>query len=155
MLVCSLSVRGESDDHVAGCYIGIVYHVGATHTACHGAVNDYGAHQIAHVGCLSTGGIDTYTHFAQFGEEFFGAVDDRCDDFARYEHFVAPYCAAHQYVVGGAYAEQIVDVHDQRILRYPFPDAQVAGLTPVGVSERGFCSCAVGMHDVAPIGVAA
>ena len=40
-------------------------------------------------------------------------------------------------------------------MRYALPDGEVARLPPIGVGEAALGSGAVGVHDVAPLGVAA
>ena len=52
-----------------------------------------------------------------------------------------------QNVVGHADAQQVVGIHDDRVLRDAFPHRQVAGFPPVSVSQRRFGAGSVGMHD--------
>ena len=54
-----------------------------------------------------------------------------------------------------AYAEEVVGVHDERVLRDAFPHGEVARLFPVHIGEARLRSGAVGVHDVAVVGVAA
>ena len=126
-----LSVGGKSYDDIARADIGIVYHVGTLHAAGHGRVYDDGAHQVAHIGGFASRGIYAYTHFAQFGKQFIRTVDDGGDYLARYQQFVASDSGRDQYVVYRSHAEQVVDVHNQRVLCDAFPNREVACFLPV------------------------
>ena len=66
-LVCSLSERSQSDDHVARTDVRIVDHVGTFHAAGNRTVDDDGADQIAYIGRFATGRVTTDSHFAKFG----------------------------------------------------------------------------------------
>ena len=134
---------------------GIVDNVSAAHTASYSGVDDDGADEVADIGCLSAGGVNAYALCAELLEEFLRAVYDGRDDLTGDEALVAAYCRGEKNIVRRADAEEVVDVHDEGVLGYAFPDGEVAGLAPVDVCERALCSCAVGVHDVAPVGVAA
>ncbi len=154
-LICGLAERGEAHDDVAAGDVGIVDHPVAAHAGGHGRVHDDGAHQVAHVGGLASGAVDLHSVAAHGGQQLLGAVDDGCDHLAGDQLLVAPDGGGYQHAVGGAHAEQVVDIHYQRILRYTFPHREVARLFPVGVGQRRFGAGAVGVHYVAPFGVAA
>ena len=154
-LVGGLAEGGEADDDIAGADAGVVHHVGAAHAASDGGVDDDGAHEVAHVGGFSAGGVDVDTEAAVFLDEFLGAVDDGGDDLAGDEFLVAPDGGGEEYVVDGPDTEKVVDVHDEGVLGDSFPHGKVTGLAPIHVGERGFGAGSVGVHDVAVVGVAA
>ena len=153
--VGGLSSGRKSHDDVAGADVGIVDDIAAAHTARHGRIDDDGAHQVAHVGRLAARGIDADAHVAQLLKQFVGAVDDGRDHFARHEHLVAPDGAADQDVIDGTHAEQVVCVHDEGVLGNASPHRQVARFLPIHVGQARLRAGPVGVHDVAPLGVAA
>ena len=75
-LISSLSVRCQTYNHIARTDIGIVYNNCALHAAGHCRVYDNGTYKVAHIGCFATGGINAYSHFAEFGKQFIRTVDD-------------------------------------------------------------------------------
>ena len=154
LLVGCLTVGRKANDNVASLDIGVVYHILATHTASDGRIDNDGAHEVADIGSLAARGVNSDTHLAKFGEEFVGAIDDGRDDLTWHEHLVSADGAGDEDIVNGAHAEEVVDVHNERILRDAFPDGEVAGLLPIGVGEAALGAGAVGVHDVAPFGVA-
>ena len=93
--------------------------------------------------------------FAHRFAEFFGAFDEGFDDFARDEIFVSSDGGRQHKGTGYARAEQIIGIHDYRILGYAFPNGKIARFTPIKVSEAAFGTGAIGMHDVTIIGVIA
>ena len=133
LLVQCLSAGGEADDNVASTDVGVVDDVGAAHAAGDRAVHDDGAYEVAHVSRFAARGIDADTHGTQFGQQFIGAIDDGADDFARDEHLVAADGGGDEDVVRGSHAEQVVDIHDERILGDALPYAEVTRLLPVEV----------------------
>ena len=153
--VRGFAVGRESHDDVARAYVLVRYHILALHATGYGAVDDNRAHQVAHVGRLAARAVSVHAQCAQFGKQLFGAVDDGRDYFAGYQQLVAADGRRYQYVVGGTYAEQVVDVHDEGILCNAPPHAQVAGFAPVHVGQRRLGAGTVGVHDVAIVGVAA
>ncbi len=155
ILVCGLPERGESHNHIAGTYVGVVNHICAAHAACHGGVNDDSAHEVAHIGGLAAGAVNPHTERAEGFKQLLRAVDDGCDHLAGDKALVAPDCRRHKDIVGGSHAEEVVDIHYQCILRYTFPYRKVAGAAPVGIGERRLGAGAVGMHYVAPLRVTA
>ena len=88
-------------------------------------------------------------------QELFGTTNDGTDNLAWDKALVATDGAAEQYVVGGADTEEVVKVHDNGVDGDTLPDAEVARFFPIKIGERGFGSGAVGVHDVAIVGVAA
>ena len=93
--------------------------------------------------------------FAHRFAEFFGAFDEGFDDFAGDEVFVSSDCGRQHKGTGYARAEQIIGIHDYRILGYAFPNRKIARFTPIQVSEAAFGTGAIGVHDITIIGVIA
>ena len=153
--VRSLSRRRESHDDVAGTDVGIVDDVASFHATSHRAIYNNRAHQVAHIGSFPAGCVDAHTHFAQLREQLVRAVDDGTDHLAGNEHFVAANGRRHQDIVDRSDTQQIVCVHNEGILRDSFPHRQVAGLFPVEIGQTRLGSGAVGVHNVAIVGVAA
>ena len=149
LFVGGLSAAAQAHNHISGSDIGIVDDIAALHAAGDSAVHDDGAHQVAHIGRLATGAVDTDAHFAQFLHQLVGAIDDGAYHLTGNEHLVAADGAAHQNIVHRTHTEQVVGVHHQRILSNPLPHAQVARLAPIHVSKAGLGARPIGMHDVA------
>ena len=146
--------RGQTDDDIAGLDAGIVHYIGAAHAGRYGRIDDDGTHQVAHVGRFPAGGDDVDPVGAHLGQQFLRAADNGCDDFAGDQVFVAPDGGREQDVVRSSYAQQVVDVHYQGVLRDAFPDGKVAGTLPVHVGQGGFGARSVGVHDDAVFRVA-
>ena len=155
LLVGSLTCRRETYDNIAWTDVGIVDDVAALHAAGYGRVNDDGTNQVAYVGSLTAGRIDSDTHLAHLVEQVVGTVDDSRDDLARDEHLVAADGRANEDVVYGAHAEQVVGIHHDSILSDTLPYREVASLLPVHVSQARLGTCTVGVHNVAILWVTA
>ena len=153
ILVGGLSERSQTHNYVARTDVGVVDHVAALHSACHGRIHDDGSYKVAHISSLSSCGVDAHSHLTHLGEQFVSAVDDGRNHFSGHQHLVAPDGARHQNIIHCTHTEQVVGVHDQRILCDTFPHAQVACLFPVDIGQRRFGACAVGVHDVTVFGV--
>ena len=67
----------------------IVDHVGTPHAGGNGAVDNYGADKVAHIGGLAAGEDDVNPHLTHCLAELFGAVDNGRNDLARYQLLVA------------------------------------------------------------------
>ena len=117
------------------CNVCIVDYIAALHAACNGAVDNDGAHKVAHVGCLTTCCIYAHTHFAEFGKQFVGSVDDGRNDLARNEQLVAADGRRNKDVVCRTNAEEVVNVHYQCILCNSLPHTKVTGLFPVEIGQ--------------------
>ena len=135
-LVSGLSERSQPDDHVARTDVRIVDHVGTFHAAGNRAVDDDGTDQVAYIGRFAAGRVTSDSHFAKFGQQFVSPVDDGGDHFTRNQQLVASDGGGNQYVIYGAHAQQVVDIHYQSILRDTFPYGQVSGFCPVHISQR-------------------
>ena len=154
-LIGSLTGRAQTHNDITGTDVGIVYHVRALHAAGHSRVYDDRTHQVAHIGGLTTSGIDANTHLTHLSQQLVGTVDDGRDYLARHQHLVTADGARHQDVVDSAHTQQVVSIHHDGILGYTLPHIDIAGLLPVHVGQRRFGSGAVGVHDVAIVGVTA
>jgi len=155
VLVGSLPRRAKADDDITRADVGIVDDVAALHAAGDGAVNDDGAHQVAHVGRLSACRPDADAHRAQLLQQLVSTIDNGRDDLAGNEQLVAPDGRADKDVVRGTHTQQVVGVHHDGVLGDAFPHAQVTGLLPVHVGQGRLRAGTVGVHDVAVGRVAA
>ena len=99
LLVGGLTERCKAHNHVARADVGVVDDVGAAHTAGHSAVDNDGAHQVAHVRRLAARQHNVDTHVAHRLAELFGTVDNRRDNLARHQLFVAADGGAQQDMV--------------------------------------------------------
>ena len=153
-LVGSLPATGQTHYHVARTDVCVVYHIGPLHAAGHCAIYDDGAHQVAHIGSLTAGAIDSDAHLTHLLHQFVRAVDDGAYHFTGDKHLVASDGTAHKDVIHSTHAQQVIGVHDECILRYTLPHRQVACLAPVGIGQTALGTCAVGMHDAAVLWVA-
>ena len=68
LLIRSLTCRGQSYYYITRTDVSVVNHVAALHTASNGRVDDDGAYKVAHISCLTSSGIDTYTHVTHLGK---------------------------------------------------------------------------------------
>ena len=152
--VGGLAVGGKAYDDVAGVNVRVVDDIGAAHTCGDGRVGNDGANKVAHVGGFAPCEVDAYAEVAHLLQELFGAVNDGADYFAGDEVFVAADGGGEQDVVDGAYAEEVVEVHDYGVDGYAFPNAHVAGFFPIKVGQRRFGAGPVGVHDVAVVFIA-
>ena len=146
MLVGGLSIGGKAYDYVSSGNASIVYDITATHAASHSAIHNNGTYEVAHIGCFSPCGVDAYTQLSKALQELLCAIDDFRNHFSRDERLVAPNGGGEQYIVGGSYAEEVVEVHYEGVLGYPFPNGEVAGFTPIDVSKGRLCTSPIGMH---------
>ena len=61
---------------------------------------------------------------------------------------VAPNRRGDEDAIDSPHTQQVVDIHDQRILCYTLPDREVTRLTPIDVGQRRLCARTICMHDV-------
>ena len=149
LLVSGLATGRETHDHISRTDVGVVDDIAPLHAAGDGAVHDDGPHEVAHVGCLAACAIDANAHVAKLLHELVGAVDDGRYYLTRDEHLVAAYRGGNQDVIDGAHAEQVVGIHDERVLSDAFPNAQITRLFPIHIGEARLRASPVSMHDVA------
>ena len=154
-LVGSLSVACQTDNHVSGLNIGVIDNVRTFHAAGHRTVNNHRTRQIADIGCLSTGAIHTDSHVAKFCHQFIVAIDDGRNDFTRNQHLIATDGARNENIVNSTHTDQVIDIHDERILCDTFPDGEVAGFFPIHVGKAGLGASTIGVHDVAILWITA
>ena len=155
LLVSGLTTRGKAHYDIARADVCVVDDVASFHTASHRAIHDDGPHEVAHVGCLAARAVDANPHVTQLLHQLVRSVDDGRDDLTRDEHLVAAYRRGNQYVIHGAHTEQVVRVHDERVLSNALPDAQVARLLPIHIGEARLSASTVCVHDVAVLRVTA
>ena len=90
VFVGCLTVGSEAYNDVAGVDMGVVDDVGTAHAGGDGGVDNDGADEVAHVGCLAAGEVNADAEVAHLLQKLFGAVDDGADDFTGDEVLVAP-----------------------------------------------------------------
>ena len=134
-LVCRLSGRRKTDDHIARTDVCIVDYILAAHTASDCRIHDNRADKVAHIGCLAPRRIDADSHPAHISQELVGTIDDGRYYFARHKQLVAADSRADQDIVYRPHTEQVVRIHDDGILCDAAPYADVPGLLPVHISE--------------------
>ena len=83
----------------------------------------------------------------QLLEQFLGALNDGLDDLARDQMLVAANGARKQNRSSRPHAQQVIQIHDQRVLRNALPDGQIARFFPVHVSQGRLRTCPIGVHD--------
>ncbi len=144
----------QTDDQVAGLDV-YVDDIRFFYSAGQRVVDGDGSYQITDVSGLSAGGVNVDAEFTHFCAEFFSAVDDGSDDFSRNQVFVPSDGRGKQH---GHFCrsdtDEVVQIHDDAILRDSFPDGHITGLFPVDVGKRCFCACTVSMDDVAVFRIA-
>ena len=101
------------------------------------------------------GGFATLFNAGQSREYFIGAMRIISISFIFAGINVASDGGADEDIVHGSHAEEVICIHDERVLCDALPDAEVAGLLPVDVGEAALGACAVGVHDIAVLGIAA
>ena len=62
LLIGGLPRGTQSHDNVARLDVSVVNHIGTTHAACDGRVDNDGAYQVAHIGRLATSKRDADAH---------------------------------------------------------------------------------------------
>ena len=155
LLVNRLTEGRQPHNHVARLYVVTVNDVGLlyTHEKCR--VSDDSLHQITDVSRLSAGHryIDPVPteHF----RELRVTVDDSADSLSVHPVSVAPDGVRQYKTLCSADAEQIVEVHDDRILRDIIKRRIIPGLAVLYIGERGLCTRPVRVHCRAVILVAA
>mmetsp|Transcript_9554 Transcript_9554/g.21308 ORF Transcript_9554/g.21308 Transcript_9554/m.21308 type:complete len:237 (+) Transcript_9554:1245-1955(+) len=112
----------------------------------HRRVYDDSAHQVAHIRGLATSEGKTHPVLLQVADKGSRATDEFSDDLLGDVGLVPPNGAREKDIVHDTYAEQVVEVHDNGILRNALPDAKVSSSLPIHVGQRGLRACAVGMH---------
>jgi len=152
-LVVGLAGGGEADDGEAGLDVGIVDDCGAIHDDDCAGIDGDGAGEVADIGRLAAAAVDTDAVFAQGGEEVFGAGNELGEGLAGDRAGVTVDGAGNKDAVDRADAEQVVDIHDEAILRGFTETGGVARLAVVQVGEGALGAGAVGVDDVTLVGV--
>mmetsp|Transcript_76859 Transcript_76859/g.222112 ORF Transcript_76859/g.222112 Transcript_76859/m.222112 type:complete len:251 (-) Transcript_76859:297-1049(-) len=120
-LIRGLPGGGEADDDVAGADARVVDDLGALHPASDRGVDDDRPHQVAHVGGLAASRHDVHSELPHLAQHLLRAVDQGRDHLARDQALVPADGARQENLVDGADAEQVVGVHDDRILGDALP----------------------------------
>ena len=147
--VSSLPARRKSHNHITRLNIRIINHICTFHPAGNGAVHNNRTHQIAHIGRFTARFVNIHTHFTQICNQFACSVDDGRNHFTRNAVFIPSNGGRKQDIIRGTHANQIIHIHNQRILCNAFPHGQITRFTPIHIRQRRFCTCAVGVHNVA------
>ena len=155
LLVGGLPIAGEAHNDIACSNVGIVDHILALHAAGNGGIDDDGARQVAHIGCLAARAIHPDAHGTQFGHQLVVAVDDGADHLTGNQQLVATDGRRDEDIIDSTHTDEVVDVHDEGILCDALPDGEVARLLPVHIGQRRLGAGSIGMHDVAILGIAA
>jgi len=106
-----------------------------------------------HIGCLATCGIDI-TPFLSVGTKFFGSRNNRGDHFTGDFVFISSYCWERRILSTAptqSKSSRFMTMASWAILSKP----KIAGLFPIKVSERRFCSCSVSVHNIAVFRISA
>ena len=135
LFVCRLTIRCKTYDDISRTDVCVVDHVAALHSAGHCRVHNDRTHEVSHVSCLATGCIYAHSHLAKLSKKLVRSVDDGTDDLTRYKKLVASDCGRDEDVVDSSYAEEVVDIHNKRVLGYAFPYTQVTCLLPVKIGK--------------------
>src|SRR5690606_35280263 len=125
------------------------------HSRCDGAVDHTGANKIAKISRFAASAVNFEAIRPEHFQHLFSPLDDCADHLAWYQRLVTANCRGKQNARSDAYAQEVVYIHDDGILRDPFPYRRVACFLPVEISERRLGAGAVCVHDVAEVGITA
>ena len=131
---------------MAGSNASIVDDVTALHPSHNGAINNYRAHEVAHVRCFAARTLNVHACVAQVLKYGLGSFNERLNYFAWNQVLVAPNRRAQQDGPCSPDAQQVVGVHDYGVLGDSAPHAEVTCFLPVEVGERRLGARSVGMH---------
>mmetsp|Transcript_36896 Transcript_36896/g.86483 ORF Transcript_36896/g.86483 Transcript_36896/m.86483 type:complete len:202 (-) Transcript_36896:898-1503(-) len=146
-LVCGLTARSQANDDTASRNPAIVNDLSHRHSCRHRRIHNDGPHQVTNVSCLSTCERKAHTVPCELIDKLLGARDDRLDHLPWDQVLVSSDCARQQNVVCCPNAQEVIKIHDDRILRNALPNAEVASLLPVHVRQRRLCASSISMHD--------
>ena len=150
-LIRSLTTRRQTHNHIPNTNIRIINHIPTTHPARHRTIHNYRTNQIPHICRLTTRSIHPNTHTPKLSQQLIRTIDNRTDNLTRHQHLITPYRARHQYIIHRPHTQQVINIHNQRILRYPLPHRQVTRLTPISIRQRTLRARPVSMHDITPL----
>ena len=154
LFVIRLPVRRKPDDDVARRDAVAVDDVAALHADEEGGIDDQGGGKVAHVGRFAARHRDAHAVFPHFGRKAPVPLDHGLDGGAVHAVGVAVDGIRHHEAVQRPDAEQVVQIHDGRILRDIEERAVIPGLPEFDVGERGLRSGPVGVHGGAVSGIA-
>ena len=147
-LIRGLPEGSQPDDDITSLNMSVVDDITALHAAGDRTIYDDRTYEVTDVSRLTTRSIDTNTLSTKLSKELLSTVDNRSDDLTRDEMLVAPNRRRDKDPINSPHAEQVVDIHDQRILCYTLPDREVTRLTPIDVGQRRLRARTICMHDV-------
>ena len=147
LLVAAAPEGGQADDGVAGADAAGVDHPGPLHPGEDGGVDDDGPDQVAEVGRLASRQRHSDSQAPQAGGERLVALDDPRHHLAPDPLGVAPDGVADDEAVDRPHADQIVEVHDDGVLRQVLPDRGLPRLAVLDVRHRRLGPGPVGVHD--------
>ena len=147
-LVIGLAGGGETDDGEAGLDVGVIDDIGAIHDDDGAGIDGDGACQVADIGRFAPAAVDADPVFTECSEEVFGARNQLAECFARDSAGVPINRAGNEDAIDCADAEQVVNIHDEAVLRRFAEGAGIASLTVVQVGESALRAGAVGVDNV-------
>ena len=126
----------------------VVDDITALHAAGDRTIDNDRADEVTDISRLTTRSIDTNTLSTKLSKKLLSTVDDRSDDLTRDKMLVAPNRRRDKDPINSTHAQQVVNVHNQRILRDTLPNREVTRLTPIDVGQRRLRARTICMHDV-------
>ena len=147
-LIRGLPKGSQPNDNITSLNMSVVDDITALHTAGDRAIYDDRTYEVTDISRLTTRSIDTNTLSTKLSKKLLSTVDDRSDDLTRDEMLVAPNRRGDEDAIDSPHTQQVVDIHDQRILCYTLPDREVTRLTPIDVGQRRLRARTICMHDV-------
>ena len=147
-LIRGLPEGSQPNNDITSLNMSVVDDITALHAAGDRTIYDDRTYEVTDVSRLTTRSIDTNTLSTKLSKELLSTVDNRSDDLTRDEMLVAPNRRRDKDPINSTHAEQVVNVHNQRILCYTLPDREVTRLTPIDVGQRRLRARTICMHDV-------
>ena len=147
-LIRGLPKGSQPNNDITSLNMSVVDDITALHTAGDRTIDDDRTYEVTDVSRLTTRGIDPNALSTKLSKELLCTIDDRSDDLTWDEMLVATNRRGDKDPINSTHTQQVVDVHDQRILRYTLPDREVTRLTPIDIGQRRLCARTICMHDV-------
>ena len=147
-LIRGLPKGSQPNNDITSLNMSVVDDITALHAAGDRTIYDDRTYEVTDISRLTTRGIDINTLSTKLSKELLCTIDDRSDDLTRDEMLVAPNRRGDEDAIDSPHAQQVVNVHNQRILCYTLPDREVTRLTPIDVGQRRLRARTICMHDV-------
>ena len=147
-LIRGLPKGSQPNNDITSLNMSVVDNITTLHAAGDRTIDNDRADEVTDISRLSTCSIDTNTLSTKLSKKLLSTVDDRSDDLTRDEMLVAPNRRGDEDAIDSPHTQQVVDIHDQRILCYTLPDREVTRLTPIDVGQRRLRARTICMHDV-------